>query len=114
MRNRLIQVLAGPSVVVCPAGELVHQLRRGHLCSQRRGGHAIAERFQRVVHPLHRAGEGQMPLMRHADTVRRQEIVGQVAVAPAQEYGELDGGMDPGHPRVTPPASHTASTPAAA
>jgi hypothetical protein len=25
-----------------------------------------------------------MPLMRHADTVSRQEIVGQVAVAPAQ------------------------------
>src|SRR5215831_2298862 len=84
----LMQVLAGPSVVVCPAGELAHQLRRGHRCSQRRGGHAITKRFQRVIHPFHRAGEGQMPLMRHADTVRRQEIVGQVAVASTQEDGE--------------------------
>src|SRR5262249_9938570 len=55
--HHLLQVLAGPSVVVCPAGELAHQRRRGHLGSQRRGGHAIAERFQRVIHPLHRAGE---------------------------------------------------------
>ena len=93
-----MQVLVGPAVVVCPAGELVHQLRRGYRCSQRRGGHAIPQRFQRIINPFHRAGEGQMPLMRHADTVSRQEIVGQVAVASAQEYGELDGGMHPGPP----------------
>ena len=41
----LIQVLAGPPVVVRPAGKLSDQLRRGHSFSQICGGHASAERF---------------------------------------------------------------------
>ena len=111
----LIQVLAGPPVVVRPAGKLANQVPpKPHRFSQLHEGHASWSRLQSVISPFtvrRRANAPDAPRGFSPLAVRKSSVRSP-SPTPKSKGSRTAACSSDTPSRVTPPASQSASTPA--